>query len=547
MGQSIYLNRILLYNIGTYYVEKRREMKRAVLFTILLAMLLAALTACSGLKFEDIVINAEDVVDAPVGEYTLMYSIDRYEKYNEKFNLALTVTVYDSASNRIEVKNNRTITVELDEVYTISVVCSAAIDGEVKSTRKIFTVTAKKSPPSVNFYVGGNLWKYFGPEDLDETNSLNISKVPEVPRYFDSPMPGYDREITEKKWTVLVGDKSVELNQDHLMYLTGPLSVYAEYRYSLTPKIYTIEFENYGGTPTETIEATVNTNLRCPEYPTKENHIFVGWYSDTDFTKPFNWNHNIQIRESYKLYARWIEVSPVETVDLFDYVLKTGALDGYPYYELVPKNKSLIVGDIILPNGYGNIPVRGIQAGAFARCEGLTSVTIPAHYDGGTQEAFRNCTNLREVTFEAGSRLTIIDRYAFLGCSALEEIILPDGITKINTAAFQNCTSLRNVKLPSKLADIDTYVFDGCANLTSIAIPDAITNLPTRVFGGCENLATVTISKTSALTSIAPKAFENCSSLRSITLPYYFYKNNIKPFGDDVTVSYHPEVKEDEE
>ena len=51
---------------------------------------------------------------------------------------------------------------------------------------------------------------------------------------------------------------------------------------------------------------------------------------------------------------------------------------------------------------------------------------------------------------------------AFMGCTALKTVDLPDGITWIGMMAFQGCTNLEYVELPPKLTYIITCVFDEC-------------------------------------------------------------------------------------
>jgi hypothetical protein len=53
----------------------------------------------------------------------------------------------------------------------------------------------------------------------------------------------------------------------------------------------------------------------------------------------------------------------------------------------------------------------------------------------------------------------------FAGCSALEEITLPDSVRKIGRNAFRNCKNLEKINLPDSLTDISGDSFEGCEKL----------------------------------------------------------------------------------
>lgn len=80
--------------------------------------------------------------------------------------------------------------------------------------------------------------------------------------------------------------------------------------------------------------------------------------------------------------------------------------------------------------------------------------------------AFWGSKNLESITFEDGSALTKIGKYLFSGCTSLKEVILPEGVTRIEYATFKNCTALTYVYLPDAIRFIDTVAFSGAVNVT---------------------------------------------------------------------------------
>ena len=116
----------------------------------------------------------------------------------------------------------------------------------------------------------------------------------------------------------------------------------------------------------------------------------------------------------------------------------------------------------------------GVQSGlTLMKYVGASSeVIVP---DGVTKlqsNAFSDCKTLTKVTLPAG--VTELPNSLFSDCAALSEITIPDGVTAIGDSAFQKCASLTEIVLPQGLKRIDGYVFLGCTGLSYIDIPDGL-------------------------------------------------------------------------
>ena len=62
------------------------------------------------------------------------------------------------------------------------------------------------------------------------------------------------------------------------------------------------------------------------------------------------------------------------------------------------------------------------------------------------------------------------------------------GVKTIGYGAFLNCTSLTEVSLPETATSIGTYAFKGCTNLEKIVIPASVTSINANSFTGCDKL-----------------------------------------------------------
>lgn len=101
--------------------------------------------------------------------------------------------------------------------------------------------------------------------------------------------------------------------------------------------------------------------------------------------------------------------------------------------------------------------------------------------------------------------------------SACGDIVIPEGITSIDSGVFGNNTRLVTVSLPSTLTKIGDNVFSGCQTLRSVIIPKGVTSIGNSAFSNCSNLKSMDIPK--GVTSIGEAAFYGCSNLKSITIP----------------------------
>ncbi len=165
---------------------------------------------------------------------------------------------------------------------------------------------------------------------------------------------------------------------------------------------------------------------------------------------------------------------------------------------------------------------------AFNDCDKLTSIEIPKSLVGGdnvifygNSGPFTNCSALKNVSFEEG--VTEICGNLFSECDGIEEIKIPDTVTKIQVQAFQN-SGLKRIVIPNSVTKIGNNAFSGCKNLVEVVIPNSVTKVGSNAFSGCENLNEVIIPN--SVTEIGDNAFNNCRNLTKVELPNNLTKIN---------------------
>lgn len=81
-------------------------------------------------------------------------------------------------------------------------------------------------------------------------------------------------------------------------------------------------------------------------------------------------------------------------------------------------------------------------------------------------------TNKDAVKVEFGSDVTSIGQMAFLNCTNLTSLIVPDSVTSIMGSAFYGCSGLTSVTIGNGMTSIDNGAFNNCTNITDVYIGD---------------------------------------------------------------------------
>ena len=114
-----------------------------------------------------------------------------------------------------------------------------------------------------------------------------------------------------------------------------------------------------------------------------------------------------------------------------------------------------------------------------------------------------------------GLPVTDIGRSAFLGCSKVTRVELPESVTNIGPVAFAQ-GGLTSVTIPHGVRVIRDHAFNN-GRLLHIELPDTITSIEDWAFGQNTRLPSITIP--ASVTNIGSKAFNSCYSLTQVTIP----------------------------
>ena len=142
------------------------------------------------------------------------------------------------------------------------------------------------------------------------------------------------------------------------------------------------------------------------------------------------------------------------------------------------------------------------------------------------QEGVASRGDVKEIVIKHG--ITIIERFAFQYCTALEKVNIPDSVTEIQTAAFIECHSLKTVEIPDSVTVLEEGAFESCSSLESVKLPKNLKEISKFLFNYCRKLSSVDIPD--GVEIIGPRAFKE-SGLAAVKIP-----NSVKTIKEDAFI-----------
>ena len=172
-------------------------------------------------------------------------------------------------------------------------------------------------------------------------------------------------------------------------------------------------------------------------------------------------------------------------------------------------------GHLEIPATLGGKDVAGIGNSAFMNCSNLTSVAIPDGVVNLGNGAFARCFGLERLTMPGS--VTNIGMSAFSLCSNLVDVTLPQcactgRIATVFMSSFQRMT---HIALAGGVAVIGTNAFVGCQALKGVDLPEGLTEIGYGAFRNCTNLTGVTIPR--SVVKIDDCAFDSCTALSRVS------------------------------
>ena len=273
---------------------------------------------------------------------------------------------------------------------------------------------------------------------------------------------------------------------------------------------------SYRNVPTTAIGESAfenNTTIKkitVPDSVTSiSSDVFSGCSSLTEITLPFIGDSAKTYSDTYQYPLGYIfgtrsYAGGVATKQRY-YGYSTSSSDEYTYY---------------IPSALKSVTITGgnMLYGAFYNCSKLTSVTIGNGVTSIGSNAFYNCTGLTSVTI--GNSVTSIGSYAFFQCSNLEyneynnALYLGNEGNKYLVLIKAKSKDITSCQINANCKFVYCEAFIDCSGLTNITIPDSVTSICCNAFRSCTGLTSVTIGN--SVKNIDAVAFYNCRKLKKI-------------------------------
>ena len=180
-------------------------------------------------------------------------------------------------------------------------------------------------------------------------------------------------------------------------------------------------------------------------------------------------------------------------------------------------------GSLVIPSSLGGYPVSSIGSNAFVNCSALAAVTIPQSITEIGAYAFRDCSGLTALSIPESVRK--IGRHPFAG-SSMTALALPTSLRELDGNPLAGCETFLTVSIDSDnsyyavsdglLYDKDVALLVGCpARKEGATIAASATAIGEEAFSGCFRLSTLSVPDT--VVELGAAAFSDCERLTKVT------------------------------
>lgn len=444
------------------------------------------------------------------------YKVEHWQQNitDDNYTLAKTEPLTGTTGEETAAKAEETAGFTAKEFAQAKIAADGSTVVKIRYDRKIITLTFDADNGKENSTLSGK----FGAEI-----------VPPFPEKTDFNFNGWS---TDK----IPNESSKSYKDKEKITLTEDLTLYAQWKENPS---YSINYNlNEGTNPEDARTSYKQDETVVLPVPTREFYDFAGWYLTQDFSGEVikGWNAG-EKTENITLYAKWtVTVKAENLVNIIENlpggihnIRVVGEIDettimniGETFRSIQnhSNKKAKVNLDLSKTTGLERIP-----ESAFLQCTSLISIEIPENVTSIGGHAFGGCSSLKNI--EIPSSVTSIGIAAFIACS-LTDIKIPEGVTNIGEGVFYECTDLKSIEIPASLTNIGLGAFYGCRNVTSLYVEND--NKVYQAFNNClytkdgEVLITVfgnpsTISFLQSITIIDNYAFEHCTNLTTIKIP----------------------------
>ncbi len=193
------------------------------------------------------------------------------------------------------------------------------------------------------------------------------------------------------------------------------------------------------------------------------------------------------------------------------------------------------VDKILVPPTVKEKNVTIIGAGCFTQVI-AERITCPDCLEVIEDQAFERAS-IKNIGFKEG--LKAIGAAAFYNVTSLEQVFIPNTVTRIGKRAFTG-SSITKLNIPKSITEVPEECFK-LSRIKEVTIPGNVKTIGPGAFANCQELRHVIIEE--GVVSIGPNAFSNCPRLSVVDIPKSVTGFGIDIFleSDSVTLRIDPE------
>lgn len=188
--------------------------------------------------------------------------------------------------------------------------------------------------------------------------------------------------------------------------------------------------------------------------------------------------------------------------------------------------------DLIIPTTLNGHKVVSIGTGAFLSCTTLSTLSIPDGISSISANAFQGCTNLTSV--EIGASVSFIGDGAFRDCTSLSRVSFLGFLDNIESNAFYNTPWLTSSTEEFVILGGTTLIkYNGTSE--KVVVPNGVKKIEANAFSWNASIKEVVLPY--GLQKIGDNAFVHCYSLEKIEIPSTVAYIGAGAFDDTVWMS----------
>ena len=368
-------------------------------------------------------------------------------------------------------------------------------------------------------------------ESSNETNSARIEELNSSIETLQSQLETLQSQAESDSATITDLQSSISTLQSEKAALQSSVTNLTDQVSSLNAQITTLQGEkatlqSANDTLTSRVQSLESQKVGLQNQLNEKNNQLLTYQNALEEYRVVVFNFTTPVAKRFVSVFKYGEEP--DTTDLESYIeeleLDGYAFDGFNYGNRVYSDTDL--DNLLYENQLLNLNVNMTQDnrteagqyynGEFTSWEDLVSSDIIGVSNSTTIYGGSNRTELAGKLIIPNG-ITKINSQTFANCTNLTSVIMPNSVLNVDSGIFTNCQNLRRVQLSSNLTTISELMFSNCFELKEITIPANVTAIKQKAFTYCKKLKELSIP--ASVTQIGSSMCESCSELERVSIP----------------------------